>query len=123
MTAGLDGNFHTETLKIDDRGEHDNSSDQVHDVGQVLSVEGFLQSAWLVVPCQEEMEKCNHSTFKLRATTSVDGGWAESSPDNVLTNVGRNEERDTRTQSVSLLEKFIKKNDNKTSDNKLEDEQ
>lgn len=69
------------------------------------------------------MEERNNSTLELRATPSVDGSWAECPPDDVFANVGGNEERNTRAQSVTLLKKLIEEDHNKTSDNKLEDEQ
>lgn len=36
-------------------------------------------------------------------SAGVDGGWAEGLPDNGLTDVGSNEERDSRAQAIALL--------------------
>lgn len=123
MTAGLDWNLDTESLEVDNRRKDDNSSDQVHDVGEILPVESLLQSTGLVGPGQKEMEERNNGTLELWTTSSVDGSWAECPPDDVLANIGGNEERDTRAQSVTLLKQLIEKDHNKTSNDKLEDEQ
>ena len=123
MTARLDWNLDTESLEVDNRSKDDNSSDQVHDVGKVLPIESLLQSTGLVRPGQKEMEERNNGTLELRATSSVDGGWAECPPDDVLADIGGNEERDTRAQSITLLKKLIEEDHNKTSNDKLEDEQ
>lgn len=123
LTAGFDWNLDTETLEIDDCGEDNESCEKVGDVGKVLSVESLLQRAWLVAPGKEKVEESNNSSLKLGSSSSVDCSWAECSPDDVLTDVGSNEKLNTGTQSVALLEKLIEKNDNKTSNDKLENEQ
>lgn len=69
-----------------------------------MSVESFLQSTGFVTPGQKEVEERNHSTLKLRTTASIDGGRAESSPNDVLADVGSNEQGNARAQSVTLLE-------------------
>lgn len=123
LAAGLDRNLNTEPLKIDHRGKDNQSSQEVHDVGEILSVECLLQGTGLVVPGQEKMKERNDGTLKLGPTSSVDSGGAESFPDDVFANVGSNEKRDSRTQSIALLEKLIKQNDDETGNDKLEDEQ
>lgn len=52
--------------------------------------------------------KCIHTS------ASVDSGGAEGLPDDCLTDVGGNEERDTRAQPVALLEQLIQQQDNQT---------
>ena len=42
-----------------------------------------------------------------RTTTNVDGGGAQGFPHHGLTDVGRDEQRDTRSQTVALLEQLI----------------
>lgn len=123
LARRLDGDLNTETLEVDDGSEDEEGGQQVHDVGEVLAVESLLESALLVGPGHQEMEESNNSTLKLRATAGVDGGGRKGLPDDGLANVGSNEQRDTATKSVTLLEKLIKQNDNHTSDDKLENEQ
>lgn len=123
LAGGLDGDFDTEALEVDDSGEDDESGQQVHNVGEVLSVEGLLQSALLVGPSHEQVEKGNNGTLVLGTTTSVDAGGGKRLPHDRLADIGRNEERNTATETITLLEKLIEENDNHTSNEKLEDEQ
>lgn len=122
MAGRLDGNLDTETLEVDNSGEDGKGGKEVHDVGEVLSVERLLKSALFVWPCEEEVEERNNGTFELWSTASVDGGWGESLPHNRLANVGSDEEGDTTSETISLLEEFIKENDNHASNNQLKDE-
>lgn len=68
------------------------------------------------------MEQSDDGTLKLRSTASVNGGGGERLPDDALANVGGDKERDTRSQTIALLEKLIEENNNETGNNKLEDE-
>ena len=69
------------------------------------------------------MEEGNDSTLELRTTTSVDRrGW-ESLPNDRLANIGSNKKRDTRPQTITLLEKFVQKDDDERSDDQLQNEQ
>lgn len=52
-------------------------------------------------------------------SASVDGGGAEGLPDDCLTDVGRNEKRDTRAQTVALLEQLVQQQDNQTCNKEL----
>lgn len=39
--------------------------------------------------------------------TCVDSSWAEGLPDNGFTDVSGDEQRDTRSETVTFLEKFV----------------
>jgi hypothetical protein len=123
LAGRLDGDLHTEALEVNHGGKNEESSQQVHDVGKVLAIKGLTESALLVGPSQQKMEQSNDSTLELGATASVDGGGRESLPDNGLANVGGNEERDSASKAISLLEQLVQENNNKTSNNKLDDQQ
>lgn len=123
LARGLDRDLHTETLEVDDGGENEDSSQQVHDVREVLAIESLAQSTLLVGPGQQKMEQSDDSTLELGTTASVDGSGRESLPDDRLANVGGDEQRDTASKTVSLLEQLIQKDDNKTSNNKLNNQQ
>jgi hypothetical protein len=69
------------------------------------------------------VEQGNDGTLELRATASVNGGGGERLPDNGLADVGSNEQRDTATKTVALLEELIQQNDDKTSNNQLDDQE
>lgn len=52
-------------------------------------------------------------------SASVDSGGAEGLPDDCLTDVGCNEERDTRAQAIALLEQLVQQQDNQTCNKQL----
>ena len=123
LTSGLDRDLNTEALQVDHGSEDQESGQQVHDVGQVLAVESFVQGTLLVGPGQEQVEQGDDGTLELGATTGVDGSRGEGLPDDGLANVGRNEKRDTAAETVALLQKFIQQNDNQTGHNQLDDQE
>lgn len=92
LAGRLDGDLNAEALEVDDGSEDDECSQKVHNVGQVLAVEGLTQSTLLVGPGQQEVEESDDGAFELRATASVDGRRRERAPHNGLANVGGNEE-------------------------------
>ena len=65
--VGLDGDLNTETLKVDHDSEDRDGGNQVGDVGKVVTVQGFLQCAELVVTGQKEVEECNDCSLELGA--------------------------------------------------------
>ena len=69
------------------------------------------------------MEEGNESTLEFWSTTGVNGGGRECLPDDGLANVGGNKERDARTETVTLLEKFVEENNNESGDDELDDQQ
>mmetsp|Transcript_36342 Transcript_36342/g.82890 ORF Transcript_36342/g.82890 Transcript_36342/m.82890 type:complete len:231 (+) Transcript_36342:882-1574(+) len=71
----------------------------------------------------KEMEEGNDCALKLHAMTHVDGGGRERLPDDVLTNVGRDEERNARTETVTLLEELIQTDHDNSSHEKLDDDE
>lgn len=119
LTRGLDWDFDAEALKIDNSGKNDEGSNKVHDVREVLTVESFIESTLLIGPGEQEVEEGNDSSFELGSTTSVDGGRREGFPDDGLANVGGNEERDTASKTVTLLQELVKENNDKSGNNKL----
>ena len=123
LTGGLDWDLDTETLEVDDRRKDNESGEEVHDVGQILSVESLVESTLLVWPCQEQVEERNDCALKFRSTASVDGGRGKRFPDNRFANVGGNEKGNTASETVSLLQKLVKENDNQTSNNQLKNEE
>lgn len=123
LARGLDGDLDAETLEVDDGGEDSESGQQVHDVGEVLSVESLLEGTLLVGPGHQEVEEGDDGTLELGTTTSVDGGRRESLPHDRLANVGGNEQRNTTAETVSLLQELIEQDDNHTGNDKLEDQE
>lgn len=111
------------TLKIDNDGEDDDGRDQVHAVGEVLPVEGLAESELLVGPGDEEVNEADNGTLELRTTASVNSGGGERAPDDRLADVGGDEERDTATKTVALLEELVKENNNDGGSKELDDEE
>lgn len=94
-------------LEVDDDGKDEHGGEEVHQVGQVLAVEGFAQRSHLIVTSGQEMEEGNDATFELSATASVDRCWTERFPDDCLADVGGNEQRNARAETVALLEQLV----------------
>lgn len=111
------------TLKVDDRREDNDGRNQVHDVGQVLTVESLLERQLLVRPGDEQVDKRNDSALELGTTASVDSRRGESLPHDGLADVGRNEERDTATKTVTFLEQLIEKDYNDGGSQELDNEE
>ena len=109
------------TLKVDDCDENSEGGNEVHHVGQVLSIERLFQRACFIAPSEQKVKETDNSSLKFGTTTGIDSGWRECFPDNILTNISGNEQGDSRANSVSLLEHLIKKNDNHASSDKLRD--
>ena len=53
-------------LEVYDDGEDEDGGQQVHEVGEVLAVEGFAQTSHLVLAGSQQVEQRDHRTFKLR---------------------------------------------------------
>lgn len=122
-TGRLDGELNTETLEVDDNAKDENGGQQVHDVGEVLAVEGLLQGTGLVGAGEEQVEESDQGTLELGAVTDVVGGGAEGLPEDGLADVGSDEERNTRSQTVTLLQELIQENNDDTGNNQLEDQE
>lgn len=56
---------------------------------------------------------CSHTS------ASVDGGGAEGLPDDCLTDVSCNEKRNTRAETIALLQQLIQQQDNQTCNEEL----
>lgn len=54
-------------LEVNDDAKHEDGGQEVHQVGQVLSVEGLSQGPHLVVLGGQQMEESNNSSLKFSA--------------------------------------------------------
>lgn len=118
----FDGKVDTEALEINDNDEDEDGGHEVGDVGEVLAIEGLLEGANLVVSGDQKVEQSNDSSFEFRSTSSVNSGRAESLPDDGFANVGGDEERNTRAETISLLQEFVQNQDDDTSNKQLDDD-
>lgn len=107
LTLVLDGNLDAERLEIDNDGKNDHGGEQVGDVGKVLTEKCLLDRLHLVLARYEQVEESDESALKLVSATLVDGRRAQGLPDDVLANVGGDEERDGRSKTISLLQKLV----------------
>ena len=96
-----------EALEVDDESEDENRGHEVGDVGQVLAVEGLLERANLILLGDEEVEHRNHGTLELGTAAGVDGGRRKRLPDDALTDVRGDEERNARADAVALLQELV----------------
>jgi len=114
LTRRLDGDFHAEALQIDDGGKYNTGGQEVRDVGQALTVEGFAEGELLVGPGEEEVEESDDCALEFRTATGIDGGRREGLPHDRLTDVGSDEKRNTRTETVALLKELVEQDNDCT---------
>mmetsp|Transcript_29905 Transcript_29905/g.54997 ORF Transcript_29905/g.54997 Transcript_29905/m.54997 type:complete len:351 (+) Transcript_29905:815-1867(+) len=119
----LHGEDNPPSLKVDDNHKDEDRGGEVGQVRQILSVDGLLDGADLVIARDEQVEKGDDGTFELRTASSVDGGRTEGLPHNVLANVGGDEETDSASKSVSLLEELIEGQHNESRAEELGDDE
>ena len=119
MAGRHERNLDAESLEVNDGGKHDECCDQVHNVGQILAVESLAESDLLVGPSKEKVEQSNDRSLEFRPSAGVVGGRRECLPDDGFTNVCRNEEGNSASESVSLLQKFVEEDDNQSSNDQL----
>ena len=95
------GRFHCELalidahscyLEVNDDQEDGNGSQEVGAVGQVVPVERLLQRAYFVTSLDQQLKQSDHSSFKLGTLGTSDSVRAERLPDDVLTDIGGNEQ-------------------------------
>merc|ERR1719348_331317 len=123
VPSRLDGQVHPEALEVDDNAKDEHCGAKVHQVGQILAVESLTQGTHLVLSCCEKVEECNDGSLKLGAAASVDGGGAESLPDDGLADVGGDEEGDPAAEAVTLLKQLVQEQHNETGHKQLDDDQ
>ena len=97
-------------LEVNDNSKDEDGGHQVGQVGQVLSVEGLSQGADLILTGGQQVEEGNDGPLELGAAAGVDGRRREWLPDNRLADVGRDEQRYARAETVALLEELVELN-------------
>ena len=105
----LDRQIHLETLEVHNDQKHKHGGHQIGKVWKVVAIECFLQGATLIGSCCQQMEQCNYSAFEFGTTASVNGRRAESFPNNILTDIRSNKQRNSGPETISLLQQFILK--------------
>jgi len=119
----LDRKIDTPSLEVDDNDENQKGSQKVGQVGKVLAVEGLTKSLHLVGTSDEKMEESDDGTLEFGSSTGVDGSGTEGLPNDGFANVGGDENGNTRSKTISLLQKLVEGKDNQTGTEKLEDDQ
>ncbi|RUP46919.1 hypothetical protein BC936DRAFT_146374 [Jimgerdemannia flammicorona] len=121
--VGLDGEFDAEALQVDDDAEDQACGQEVHDVGQVLAVEGLLEGAGLVLAGEEKVDEGDDGALKLIAAARVDGSRRQCLPEDGLADVGGDEEVDAGTETVPLLEELVQEHGDKRGNHELDDQE
>mmetsp|Transcript_1225 Transcript_1225/g.1865 ORF Transcript_1225/g.1865 Transcript_1225/m.1865 type:complete len:403 (+) Transcript_1225:421-1629(+) len=119
----LDGEIDAPSLEVDNDNEDENGGEEVGQVGEVLTVKGLLESTELITAGDHEMEEGNDGSLELGSASGVESSGGEGLPDDSFTNVGSDEEGDTRSKTVSLLEQLIKSQNDESCDEKLHDDE
>ena len=109
-------------MEVDNRSENSQGCEQVHDVGEMLSVEGLAEGTSLVGPSDQKVEKSDDCSLELLSTASIDGGGREGLPDDGFADVCGDEERDARSQTIALLEQFIEQNHHQARNDQLDNQ-
>lgn len=109
-------------LEVNDNQSDDEGSDQVAEVWSILSVEGLLQSVKLVWLGQQEVEQGNDAAFEFSSLVSSNGDWGERFPEDQFADVSGNEEGDTGSETISLLQKFVKHEHHESGKEELDDD-
>ena len=65
------------------------------------------------------MEGSDDAALKFSSLVSSDGNWGEALPEDRLANVGGDEKRDTRAESITFLEELVKHKDHESSQEEL----
>ena len=87
-----EGELDADALEVDDEEEDEDGGEEGGDVGEVLAGEGFLDGTSLVCTGDEEVDERYETPFKLCPSAVVVGVGGEALPDNVLADVGGDEE-------------------------------
>ena len=95
-------------LEVNDDSKDKDCCHQVGQVGQVLAVECLAQSSDLVLSGGQQVEERNDRALELGAAAGVDGGRRERLPDDRLADVGGDEQRNARAETVAFLKKLVK---------------
>jgi len=56
-------------LEVDDNGKDHDGGKEVHQVGQVLTIERLAQTTHFILTSCQQVKQGNHSAFKLRTWT------------------------------------------------------
>ena len=67
VSGWLDGQVHAESLKVNDNDEDQHGGQQIHQIRQILTVEGFAKSAHFIRSRRQQVEQGNDRTLELRA--------------------------------------------------------
>jgi hypothetical protein len=115
--------LNSESLEIDDDQSDNHGREQVAKVWGILSINSLLKSVKLVWLGQQEVEESDDASFEFGSLISSNGDWGEAFPEDTLADIGGNEEGDTRSETVSLLEELIKHKHHESSQEKLGNDQ
>mmetsp|Transcript_20271 Transcript_20271/g.42960 ORF Transcript_20271/g.42960 Transcript_20271/m.42960 type:complete len:247 (+) Transcript_20271:513-1253(+) len=111
LRLGLDWEVDPESLEVDDDHEDDDGGQEVEAVWQVASVKSFLDGLHLVAAGEREVEERHERALELGAATPVDRLRRERLPHDRLADVGGDEERHSRPESIALLQKLVQQGD------------
>ena len=120
ITSRFDGQIDTESLEVYDDCKDEDCGQQIHQIGQVLTVESFTESSNLVLTSGQKVEQSDDGTFEFCASAGVDCRRAEGLPHDRFANVGGDKQRNTRAETVTLLEQFVEQQDDQTGNKQLD---
>ena len=69
------------------------------------------------------MEESDNTALEFCSTANVDCRWTKGFPNDGLTDIGGNKQRDTRAKTVTFLQQFIEQENDETGNEQLNDNQ
>lgn len=110
-------------LEVYDYSKDQYRCQEIHEIRKILTIESLAKSPNFVLSRGQEMEQSNHSSFEFCATSGVYRCRWECFPYDCFTDIRSNEKRYSTAETVTLLQKFIKQQNNKTSYEKLDNDE
>lgn len=111
----------SEALEVDNKEDDSDCGNEINQVWSVLSVESFGHGLKLVALSDEVVEEGNDCSLEFGVAAGGDGHGREGLPENGLSSVASDEDGDSGSKPISFLKELVKKHDENSSEEELED--
>jgi len=118
----LDWKVNSESLEVNNNTENDEGGEKICYVCKLNAVERLLEGGDLVRSSNEEGEKRDQCAFILRSRRGLDGSEGKRLPEDVFTDIARDEERNRASESVSFRQKVVQHEHHHSANEELEND-
>ncbi len=108
-------------MEEDNNEEDEDSCKDVVDIGKTSSLECVLKGHDFVRVLDQRMEEVDNRSFILIIRPNSHSNWTKAFPEESLTDIRSNKQRNTTSNTIAILEHLIKHDDNDSSKTKLQD--